>query len=60
MTSDNLNKIEQEDLEKVTGGTGNEGSVSNVIYEPAHDIKTDGSIQNVPYEPTHDLDKQSK
>ena len=45
MMSDNLNKIEQEDLEKVTGGTGDEGSVSNVIYEPTHDL--DKTVKNV-------------
>ena len=59
MMSDNLNKIEQEDLEKVTGGTGNECSVSNVIYEPTHNL-TECGISDVNYEPTHDLDKTVK
>ena len=60
MMSDNLNKLEQEDLEKVTGGTGGEvGSVNNVIYEPTHDLTKCG-IGDVNYEPTHDLDKTVK
>ena len=59
MMSDNLNKIEQEDLEKVTGGTVTEGSVGNVIYEPTHDLTKCG-ISDVNYEPTHDLDKTVK
>ena len=60
--NDNLDKIKQEDMEKVTGGSGEPRtcSVNDVVYEQTHDIKTDGSIKNVPYEPTHELDKQSK
>lgn len=62
MMNDNLDKIKQEDMEKVTGGSGEPRtcSVNDVeLYEPSHDIN-DGSIKNVPYEPTHDIDKQSK
>ena len=61
MMRDNLDKIKKEDMEKVTGGSGEPYtcSVNDVLYEPTHDIN-DGSIKNVPYEPTHDLDKQSK
>ena len=57
------NKLTDQQLTGVTGGTGSDTScgLSDVIYEPTHDITAcDGSIGNVIYEPTHDLDKAVK
>lgn len=55
MSDDKFEKIEQEDLEKVSGGRG----INDVNYEPTHDLeKAAGSIGDVIYEPTHDLVKK--
>ena len=54
------NKIEDEKLKMVTGGTGNVegGSIKDVEYDPTHDAAAYGDgIGDVIYDPTHDLDK---
>ena len=51
-------KINEDDLKKVSGGTGEMlGSIKNVNYDPTHDIgkKNLGTINDVNYDQTFDI-----